>query len=338
MGDLKRRSFALTRVGAITCLALARAGAILFVSLTLVFVACDLAIGDPSKLFLRDELDAAVAVRRAEALGLYQPFAARYLDFMRSAVSLDFGQSLHDGRAVRDLVGQALPASLALGLMGTLLAFLIGVLGAGSLLHPRLLQFRAMILGAVAGLHALPSFVLALLLAAFLRATFPSLAPSAPAVGLAEGEAIAAFLKRIAQSMMFPLIVFLLAYTPPFMMFADSVIGPIAQERFILVARSKGLDGRTVFRRHVLRAAAAQLLGVVGLSVPMVIGGAVAVEWVCDWPGVGRLMVISASRLDVPTILCITTLAAMGAAVGSLLADIGARLADPRLREGRSTI
>ena len=99
-------------------------------------------------------------------------------------------------------------------------------------------------------------------------------------------------------------------------------------------ARASGLSARAVLLRHALPAALGPLIQIVGMSFPLLLSGALAVEVVFAWPGVGRVAYLAVATRDYPVILAATALAAVAVVVGSLLADLAHAAVDPRARAG----
>ncbi len=106
-------------------------------------------------------------------------------------------------------------------------------------------------------------------------------------------------------------------------------------EDYVRTARSKGLDESRVLWHHAFRNALPVLVTVAGLSVPFLLGGAVIVESVFAWPGMGSLMVEAVGARDFPTVLAINVLGACLVIAGNLAADMAMTFADPRLSRSR---
>jgi peptide/nickel transport system permease protein len=106
----------------------------------------------------------------------------------------------------------------------------------------------------------------------------------------------------------------------------------VATQDFVRTARAKGLRERDVLWRHVLRNALLPVITLLGLALPMLVGGAVFVEQVFAWPGMGRLVVGAINARDHPLVMAAVVLGSVLVTLGSLLADLLYMIADPRLR------
>ena len=110
-----------------------------------------------------------------------------------------------------------------------------------------------------------------------------------------------------------------------------SLLDVVGQE-FIQTARAKGVTEGTIMWRHALKNALPQIFTVIGLSIPFLLGGAVVVEKIFAWPGMGALMVDSIYARDYPVVLAVNFVAACMVILGNLLADLSYGLADPRVK------
>jgi peptide/nickel transport system permease protein len=104
---------------------------------------------------------------------------------------------------------------------------------------------------------------------------------------------------------------------------------------FVRAARARGLAERAVVIGHALRAALPPLVTLLGLSLPGLVGGALVVETIFAWPGMGRLAFLAANNRDVPVLLATTSLAAALVVLGNLGAEVASAALDPRQRPGR---
>ena len=98
------------------------------------------------------------------------------------------------------------------------------------------------------------------------------------------------------------------------------------------MARAKGVDERTIVSRHALRNALLPMITLAGLAFPALLGGAVFVETVFSWPGMGRMVTTAIAVRDYPLVLASVIVAAGMVTLGNLIADVGYALADPRVR------
>ena len=289
------------------------------------FALLNLAPGDPAEIVLRQrnpgQLPSAaeVAAMRVE-LGLDASLPVQYVRWVSRALAGDMGQSYVTEQPVaaqlaRRTVPTALLTAAALAL-ALLVAVPMGILSA---------RRRGSAVDAVARLAALvgaaaPSYALAyglIILFAVKLSWLPALGYGSPAQVIL--PAIALSLAPMAQLMR---------------LIRASMLETLGQD-YIRTARAKGLSEQTVAFRHALRNALLPAIGATGVNLGYLLSGAVIVETIFTWPGLGQLMVGAAVTRDYPVVQGFVTYIAVVVLLVNLAADIALRVADPRLRFGR---
>jgi peptide/nickel transport system permease protein len=277
--------------------------------------------GDPALLIMSvDAPPEAVAAFR-KAWGLDEPLWRQYLSYFGAIASGDLGRSMRDGRDAIVLVGERIPATLALTVPALLIKLGLGIpAGVYAALHRNSWADRLVMFLAVAG-FTVPSFVLGLLLVLVFAVQLGWL-PSGgqdswrhavlPIITLGVGGA--AVLARFTRSAML------------------EVLG----QSYIRTASAKGVPWAQVVRGHALPNAAIPTVTIIGFMVGSLIAGAVVVESVFSWPGVGRLLVVAVANRDLAVVQCILLLVAATMVTANLVVDLLYGALDPRLRRGGS--
>jgi peptide/nickel transport system permease protein len=111
----------------------------------------------------------------------------------------------------------------------------------------------------------------------------------------------------------------------------SSALDALAQD-YIRLARAKGLPERTVLRRHLLRNASLAMITLIGLSIPILLGGDVVEEYLFNFHGVGLLFVNELDNQDFPTVIALVLIGGVLTVIGNLIADVALSVADPRIR------
>ena len=252
-----------------------------------------------------------------QGLGLNRPFPVQYAEFLRGAVVGDFGKSFMGGTPVARLIGDALPATLALALVSLLLSVMVSVpLGIQAAVHKGkgIDQFIRII--SLVGL-SFPNFWLAIMLVLLLSITFPLLPPSGW-----DGPI----------SLIMPALTMAIILSATNVRLVRTAMLETLSAQYIMVARAKGLRDRVVLYKHALRNCAIPLITYIGLQFGNLIGGIVVVERVFNWPGLGTLAFEAIASRDYPVLQgTVTVLSVMIVAV-NLLVDIAYGLVDPRIR------
>lgn len=297
-------------------LRLARAALTITLVVTFAFVVLRLA-GDPALIFMSpDAPPEAIAAFRHE-WGLDQPLWVQYLSYFGAILHGQLGDSMRDGGPAIQTVAAAIPATLELAIPALLLKLCLGIpAGIHAALHRNSLTDRLVMAGAVAG-FTVPSFVLGLVLMLVFAVQLGWL----PAGGQ-EGW----------RSVIMPAVTLGLGGAGILARFTRSAMLEVLGQPYIRTASAKGVPWGAVVRRHALPNAAIPTVTVVGFMVGSLIAGAVVVESVFSWPGVGRLLVVAVANRDLAVVQCILLLVASTMVVSNLVVDLLYGLLDPRLR------
>jgi peptide/nickel transport system permease protein len=266
-------------------------------------------------------------------LGLDRPLYIQYITWLAGIVHGDFGRSMIDGSLVSSHIFDRLPATLELTvtaiLIGVLISIPLGITGAlrrGSKIDHAL---TAMSVGG----FAIPAFWLGLLLILVFSVQFEAWGlPFLPSGGvMTPGTGGGDLLDRIVHLIM-PATVLSFVYLSIWSRFTRSSMLEVLSQDYVRTARAKGMSERRVVYLHALRNAVIPLVTLVGLELPSLVSGALVVEVVFSWPGIGKLLYERALQTDYTTVLGITTFAALLVVGGNLLADVLYALLDPRIR------
>lgn len=300
--------------------------------MTMVFAVVRLAPGDPLEASAAESVDARERQLLRERLGLDQPLAGQYLRWVEGAWRGDWGTSLRQNRPVADIVGEALGPTLLLSLTGYLLHVLLAVAAAVVMTAYRGRAADHLVGGAGLVLLSMPGFWLGLMMILLFARQLGWL----PAGGLAAPDA--ALLPAGARALdglrhlTLPALTLALGSFMGTARYVRAALDEAMGQDFILAARARGVSERRLLWRHALPHALLPLVTLAGLHLPQLLGGAVVIEVVFGWPGLGRVSVEAIGARDYPVIMATTMLSAVLVTLGSLLADIGYRRADPRVR------
>jgi len=271
----------------------------------------------------QDVSPAVEASIRAE-YHLDQPVWKQYLLWLGDAATLEFGESPITGRDVAATIGRRLPATLTLGGAAWLLALAVGI-PAGIVAAVRAGE-PADELGRIAALAgiATPNFWLGLILLFVFSVRlgwFRVIPPDAPLASLA-----------MAKFMLLPTITLGTASAALITRLLRSSMRQELEAAYVRTARAKGLSERTVILKHVLRNALLPVVTVAGLQLAFLVDGAVVVEQIFSWPGMGRLLVRSILRRDYTVIQAAVLVIGVAIVIANLLVDIVYAILDPRIR------
>ncbi len=290
----------------------------LWVIATVVFLATR-ATGNPIDFLMPEGLDAQSRAAMIAYFGLDKPLGTQYLSFWKSLVDGEFGLGLMERRPVAVIFGERVWRSLSL--LGATLAVTIGIgvpLGVIAAVWRGTLPGNTVLLFAFVG-YAIPNFVLAILfLLAFSYSLqwLPSSGSATPAHYIMPVMALSAFF-----------IASLVRYT------RNAMLDVLSQD-YMRTARAKGLSERHVILRHGLRNALIPVITVIGLQMTTLVSGAVVIETVFAWNGIGDLLVGATLRRDYPVLQFGVLIVACAVVVINLLIDLIYSAVDPRVRLG----
>jgi len=305
---------------------------LVFVLVTAVFFVVRLAPGDPLDQVVSEELTGVDRELIRGRLGLDRSLGGQYLSWVTGVFRGDFGISLRQHRPVSDILGEAVPPTLLLTITSYLLhlllavgAALVMVLGAGR-------PAARWVNGVGLTFYSLPGFWLGLMLIMLLARKLGWL----PAGGMqAPDAAYLAWAPRtwdLVAHLVLPVATLALGSFMGTARYLRTSLAEVLEQDHILAARSRGLPEPTVLVRHGLRNALLPVITLAGLSLPTLLGGAVVVEVVFGWPGMGRVTLEAIWARDYPVIMATTLVSAVTVVAGSLLADLLYQWADPRVR------
>jgi peptide/nickel transport system permease protein len=323
--------------------------ALLIVGVTLVtFVLTNLVPGDPVAANLGQraaENPATVAAYRAH-YGLDRPLPVQYATYLGNLLQGDLGESQQTHRPVLTDLQSAVPATLEIAIGAIVLSVLIGVgFGVVAAVRRGQLADSALRLVSLVGI-SVPTFWLALV--AFYVFSFqldlapgsgrlaPATTPPPHVTGLYTVDALLAgewetFGDALAH-LMLPTLVLTLYTVGLLTRFTRSAVLEVLEQDYVRSARAKGLPGRTVLFRYVLRAAMVPILTVVGLAFGALLSGTVLVEEIFAWPGLGSYAYQAASHLDLPAVMGVGLFVGIIYLVINLVVDLLYGAIDPRVR------
>lgn len=289
---------------------------------SLVFFATRLT-GNPIDFLMPEGLDAESRQLMIGYFGLDRPIAEQYWHFFRAFYDGEFGLGLLERRPVADIFAERISASLSL-----LIATLFVTISLGVPLGVLAAMWRKSALGsAILGLaflgYAIPNFVLSILLLLLFSYTLGWL-PSAGNATLAHYV-----MPTLALSAFF--LASLVRYT------RNSMLDVLGQD-YIRTARAKGLPERIVIFRHGLRNALIPVITVLGLQITTLVSGAVVIETVFAWNGVGDLLVGATLRRDYPVLQFGVLIVAVVVVIVNAAVDLLYAVADPRVRLVRTAL
>ncbi|NBY28106.1 MAG: ABC transporter permease [Betaproteobacteria bacterium] len=306
--------------------------AVMLVMATLVFIGVYM-IGDPAQLLVSADADQADIDRMRRILGLDQPLWRQFLTFLVNLSQGDLGWSFAYGEPALGLVFQRMPATLELVAVAMVMALSVGIpLGLYAGLHPERPMARLLMGTSIVGI-SIPSFWQALVLIFLLAVSLQVL----PAGGRAEAVTVFGITSSLWtldgwSHVFLPALNLALSQCTLIIRLVRTNVCEIALLDYIRFAWAKGLPRRRIVYVHILRNTLVVLVTVIGLQLGSLIAYSVITETIFAWPGMGKLIIDSITRLDRPVTVAYLMVVVFIFITINLLVDILYTVIDPRIR------
>jgi peptide/nickel transport system permease protein len=260
------------------------------------------------------------------ANGYNRPVFVQYWHYLVNIVHGNLGFSYHYDETVVELLRQNLPKSVILVGIAVVLSLCIALpVGLLQAQHRNKFVDHAVTTAALAG-YSMPVFWLGLILAQVFAVSVHLLPPEAP-----QGETVGAILSQ-PRALVLPVATLMIVTTALFSRFMRSSGVEALVQDYVRTARAQGLSPRRILWRHVFRNSVLPIITLVGLSVPGIIGGALLVEVVFNYPGMGLMFWNAATIHDYPVLMGFALVVGVATVLGNLCADILYAVVDPRVR------
>jgi peptide/nickel transport system permease protein len=283
---------------------------------TVVFVVLRLS-GDPVALMVAPDTPPAEVARVRSELGLDRPLVVQYAVFLGDVLRGNFGRSLRFSEPAVGLVLERLRPTLELAFFSVLLSVVVGIpVGALSALRRNTVYDAMAMAGALVGQSA-PTFFVGIILILFFSVQLQIL----PVGGRGEW-----------YQLIMPVLTLGAFNTASIARLTRSAMLDVMSKDYIRTARSKGLNEGQVLIRHAAKNFAIPIITVLGIEMGALLGGAVVVETVFAWPGMGRLVIQAINTRDYPVVQAAVFLLASGFVLTNTIVDILYGIIDPRIR------
>ncbi len=305
---------------------------VLGIVLVLQFTLLHLAPGDVADVIAGEtqSADPAFVEQLRRDLGLDQPLPVQFLYYVGRILTLDFGTSHAFNVPVLELIAERLPATLLLMISAIALAFALGaVLGiVAALYHGRWADVAVSVVALV--FYATPVFLAGIGLILLFTVQLRWLPMSGMYVTWVT-HTWWSYTLDVARHLIMPMVSLALFYIAIYTRLMRAAMLEVLGQDYVRTARAKGLSPARVVFRHAARNAMLPMVTMLGLQVASLLGGAVLVETVFGWPGIGRLAFEAVFRRDIPLVLGVLFLSSVLVLVVNLVIDLLYTRLDPRI-------
>ena len=284
--------------------------------------------GGPARGILGPQASAQQIADFNQAQGLNRPLPVQYLYYLRTLLHDDLGTSYTLNEPVSQLIAQRLPKTLVLTVLSALVGLAVAIpLGMWQAVR-RNRPVDYMITGLSFVAYATPVYFFGILLILVFSQILPWLPPQAP-----QGDTVAQVLEDPA-GLVLPVVAGAASMVAVFSRYMRGAVLENLSEDYVRTARAAGTRPRAILWRHVFRNSLTPVVAMLGYYVPVLFGGALVVEQLFNYPGMGLLFWSAAQASDYPVLLGCVLVIAIATVIGTLLADIVQRLVDPRVKAG----
>lgn len=261
-----------------------------------------------------------------ESLGLNAPFLVRYFNWLLGMLQGNFGYSMQSGVAVSELMMNYLPATIELSVAALIISTILGsILGIVSALKKGSIADNALSVVGMVGV-AIPQFLFGLICIVIFAFNLNWLP-----VGGRMADMSQTFFERLPY-LVLPASVLGFSMTAGVMRYSRSSMLDSLNRDYIKTARSKGLPEWRINLVHGLRVAMSPVVVLIGFRLPMLIGGAVVIEQVFQWPGVGNLFIQAVRSQNTPIVMMVGFFSVLIVLVASVIVDVVIAALDPRIK------
>ncbi|MGN8646258.1 ABC transporter permease [Gracilibacillus sp. HCP3S3_G5_1] len=301
--------------------------AILLLLVTIItFFLINLAPGGPTGTV---RMEASPEDRQAiiERLNLDDPIHIRYMDWLRNAIQGDLGVSFNTSEPVIQRIAERLPYTIELTIITLIFSIAAGiVLGVISAIKRGKVQDHLINFSSVIGL-SIPSFWLGLMLILLFSVELNWL-PSSGVGPRGDDFDLLGYLQHIAM----PMVILSMTILPNIVRFTRSSMLEVISQNYIRTARAKGAKELIVLYVHALRNALIPVISMIGVLIPRLLSGAVIIETIFGWTGIGTLIIEAANGRDYPLVMGITVVITVVVIICNLLVDLVYSQVDPRVK------
>ena len=300
---------------------------VLFGLTVIVFGLMALIPGDPATAILGAYATPENVERLNRQLGLDRPLVGQYFTWLGNLLQGDMGRSFSQNRPVADIVFERFHATLILAGTALVICSFLGLLaGVISAVRQYGVADKAVTFVVLIGIST-PSFWLGLLLILVFAVQLRWLPASGMYAVYGGGD-----LPDLLRHLILPAVTLAVVATGVIARLTRTAMLEVLRQDYIRTARAKGLSERRVIWRHAFKAALVSVIPVIGIQAGFVMGGAVYIETVFQWPGIGSMLVTAISTRDLLLVQGGVLVVAAAYVLFNLAADIAQSLLDPRLR------
>ncbi len=311
---------------------------VMLIITVILFILLQLMPGDPVSAYLGQGSKTTPEQQQMirEQLGLDKSPVVQYFNWLGRTLKGDFGSSLKFRKPVSDVIGDYIWNTFILNIVSMVLAFAIAIpVGIKSAVKKYGAFDNFWTVFSLVGV-GMPSFFFALLMIFFIavpsNGAIPLNGMRTPVMAAVGYDSFMAEVIDIAKHMILPVIILTILSLAGLIRYVRNSVIEVINQDYIRTARSKGLKEKVVIYRHAFRNALIPIVTLVGMYIPSLFGGAILLETVLLWPGIGNILYTSVMGRDIWVVMAANTFYAVLMVIGNLVSDMSYALVDPRVK------
>ncbi|WP_346899126.1 ABC transporter permease [Clostridium sp. UBA7503] len=311
---------------------------VMLIITVILFILLQLMPGDPVSAYLGQGSKTTPEQQQMirEQLGLDKSPVVQYFNWLGRTLKGDFGSSLKFRKPVSDVIGDYIWNTFILNIVSMVLAFAIAIpVGIKSAVKKYGAFDNFWTVFSLVGV-GMPSFFFALLMIFFIavpsNGAIPLNGMRTPVMAAVGYDSFMAEVIDIAKHMSLPVIILTILSLAGLIRYVRNSVIEVINQDYIRTARSKGLKEKVVIYRHAFRNALIPIVTLVGMYIPSLFGGAILLETVLLWPGIGNILYTSVMGRDIWVVMAANTFYAVLMVIGNLVSDMSYALVDPRVK------
>ena len=304
-----------------------------FIVMSIIFALFRVIPSDPSSFMLTPSMTSEEKKIIRKQFGLDEPIIVQYYFYLKNIFRGNFGTSFYGGRPVIDIIKEKMSNTIFLITTAVILSYIIGVSIGKAIAWKRGSKTDKFFI--VLGLWFFTTFtpwlgILLLWIFAFKLQLFPLGGMVSPEIWIVDPSLMEKIL-NMGNHLVLPLVTYILLWFGYYMLLMRSSMLETLKEDYIVTARAKGLKEKVIRDKHAARNAMLPIVTAFAISVSFSIGGAVLIETIFSWPGIGRTIVEATLRQDYPLVQGAFAVITVVVLVANFVADIAYAYLDPRI-------
>ncbi|MCD4742159.1 MAG: ABC transporter permease [Desulfobacteraceae bacterium] len=304
-----------------------------FIVISIIFLMFRVMPSDPSSFLLTPSMTAEAKQTIRKQFGLDEPIAVQYVIYLKNFIHGDFGNSFYSGRPVMSIIMEKMLNTIFLSTTAVILSYLIGIFIGKAIAWKR--GSKAEKFFVILGLWFYTTFtpwlgIMFLWIFAFKLKWFPLGGMITPEKWIFD-PSLFEKICDLGHHLILPLITYVVLWFGSYLLLMRNSMLETLKEDYILTARAKGLKEKVIKNRHAARNAMLPIVTAFAISISFSIAGAVLIETIFSWPGIGRTIVEATLRQDYPLVQGAFAVITMVVLLANFAADIAYSYLDPRI-------